>query len=229
MTFTELAERVRALFLENASLKAISLGFALVLYSLVHDAQDAQRVVEAGVVVRVPPDGANRLLTSQSATKVRVTLRGSRAALDDIHADDVGAVQVDAHAGTELHVTLTPEMVHVPPGVRVEDIDPPMIDLSWEDEVVRDLAVEASVVGSPANGYVVKGAPVADPATVRVHGPKSEVLTLQHVRADAFDVSGLTEGTYTRALSIDRHANIRYDGTEVKVTAVIARELVERP
>ena len=226
----EIAERAKLLLTENLNLKLLSFAFALVLYSLVHDAQDAQRVVDVGVTVRVPPDSANRLLVSQSATKVRLTLRGSRAALDDIHTDDLGTLQVDAHAGTEKELNLNAEMVHtLPPGVRVEEIDPPTIDLQWEDEIVRDVKVEVSVVGSPANGYVVKGVPTADPTTVRVNGPKSEVLSLQHARADAFDVTGLSEGTYTRELAIDKRGGLGYGVSNVKASIEIARELVERP
>ena len=80
----EIAERARSLFTENLNLKLLSFAFALVLYSLVHDAQDAQRVVDVGVTMRVPPESANRILVSQSATRGRVTLRRSRAVLDDI-------------------------------------------------------------------------------------------------------------------------------------------------
>src|SRR5580704_741340 len=130
----EAAERVRSAFTENLNLKLLSFGFALVLYSLVHDAQDAQRVIDLGVIVQVPPDSANRTLVAQSATKVRLTLRGSRTALDDLHVDDLGTLQIDAHAGTEKQVTLEPQMVHVPPGVRVDQIEPPTIELQWEDE-----------------------------------------------------------------------------------------------
>jgi hypothetical protein len=226
----EIAERARALFTENLNLKLLSFAFALVLYSLVHDAQDAQRVIDVGVTVRVPPDAANRILVSQSATKVRLTLRGSRAALDDIHTDDLGTLQVDAHGGVEKQVALDAEMVHaLPPGVRVEEIDPSVIDLAWEDEIVRDVPVEVSVVGSPANGYVVKGVPTADPKAVRVRGPKSEVVTLQHARAEAFDVTGLSEGSYTRELAIDKRGGLGYGASDVKATIDIGRELVERP
>jgi hypothetical protein len=225
----ELAERVRSAFTENLNLKVLSFAFALVLYSLVHDAQDAQRVIDLGVIVQVPPDSANRTLVAQSATKVRLTLRGSRAALDDLHVDDLGTLQIDAHAGTEKVVSLEPAMVHVPPGVRVEQIDPPTIDLQWEDEIVRDVPVEVSVVGTPASGYVVKGVPVAEPPAVRVRGPKSETLTLQHVRAEAFDVTGLVEGKYSRELALDKRVSMKYDDSTVKVSAEIARELVERP
>jgi hypothetical protein len=225
----DLGERIRALFTENLNLKILSFAFALVLYSLVHDAQDAQRPIDVGVVVRLPQDTSNRLLVAQSASRVRLTLRGSRAALDDLHVDDIGTLQVDARDGREKRITLDPAMVHLPPGVRVEQFDPPTIDLQWEDQITRDVPVEVSLVGSPASGYVVKGAPVSDPATVRVRGAKSEVMTLQHARADAFDVRGLTEGVYTRELAIDKHVGLKYDQGDVKVTTEIMRELVERP
>jgi YbbR domain-containing protein len=225
----DLAGRVRHVFTENLNLKLLSFAFALVLYSLVHDSQDAQRLVEVGVVVRLPPDAANRLLVSQSASKVRLTMRGSRASLEELHVDDIGNLQVDARNGSEKRVGLDPQMVHVPPGVRVEQIDPPSIDLVWEDQVVRDVPIEVSVVGSPAAGYVVKNVPVADPPTVRVRGPKTEVSVLQHARAEAFDVRGLTEGNYTRDLAIDRRVGLKYDMAGVKVTTEIMREIVERP
>jgi YbbR domain-containing protein len=229
MAAFDAVDRVRSLFTENLNLKILSFAFALVLYSLVHDAQDAQRVIDVGVIVRVPPDSANRTLVSQSATKVRLTLRGSRAALDDLHVDDLGTVQVDAHEGTEKEIALEPQMVHTPPGVRVEQIEPPMLDLQWEDEIVRDVPIEVSVVGSPASGYVVKGVPVSDPTVVRIRGPKTEVLRLQHARAEAFDVTGLVEGAYVRELAIDKRVGLKYDEAAVKVSAEIARELVERP
>ena len=225
----DLGERIRSLFTENLNLKLLSFAFALVLYSLVHDAQDAQRPVEVGVVVRVPPDASNRLLVGQSASKVRLTLRGSRAALDDLHVDDIGTLQVDARNGSEKRLTLDKDMVHLPPGVRVEQFDPPSIDLQWEDQIVRDLPIEVSVVDMPAAGYVVKGAPVADPPTVRVRGAKTEVMVLQHARAEAFDVHGLTDGVYRRELAIDKHVGLKYDVSEIKVTAEITREIVERP
>src|SRR4051812_46223098 len=225
----DLGERIRGFFTENLNLKLLSLAFALVLYSLVHDAQDAQRPIEVGVVVRLPPDTSNRLLVSQSASKVRLTLRASRAALDDLHVDDIGTLQVDARNGTEKRITLDPKMVHLPPAVRVEQFDPPTIDLQWEDQIVRDVPIEVSVIGSPANGYVVKGVPVADPQAVRVRGAKTEVMTLQHARAEAFDVRGLTEGVYTRELAIDKRVGLKYDQSDVKVTAEVTREIVERP
>ena len=226
----EIGNRVRAAFTENFSLKALSFAFALVLYSLVHGAQDAQRSILVNVLALAPPEGGDRVLVTPVPPNVRVTLRGPKSALDDLHADDIGNIQVDLHNGTETRVTFESQMVHVPPGVKVEQIDPPEILLTWEDRVVRDLPVQVSVVGTPAPGFVVKGAPIAEPAQVRARGPKSEVMVLQHARADAFDVSGLTDGKHTAQLAIDRPpGRVTYEVARVAVTIEVAREVSERP
>jgi YbbR domain-containing protein len=226
---SDMADRLRGFFTENLNLKLLALGFALVLYSLVHGSQDAQRSMSVNLVMLLPPASANRVLVNQLPPQVRVTLRGPRAVLDDLRAEDIGNIQVDVHTGQAKRITLEPTMVHVPPGVRVEQIDPPALDLEWEEQVVRDVPVQVSVVGTPAPGFVVKGVPVAEPDTVRVHGPKSEVQVLQHVRADAFDVTGLTEGRYQRHLAVDRpRGRMSLDTSSVLVTAEVTREVVER-
>ncbi len=127
-------------------------------------------------------------------------------------------------------MTFDPAVIAVPPGLKVEQIDPPSIELLWEEVIVRDIPVEIGVVGTPAAGYVVKGAPAADPRTVRARGPKSEVLVIQRVRAEAFDVTGLTEGKYPRQLAVDRpRGRVTYDAQSVSATVDVGREVVERP
>lgn len=226
----EVLGRLRVSLMENLNLKLFSLGIALVLYSLVHGSQDAQRSMLVDLVVLLPSETGNRILANQLPPQVRLTLRGPRAQLDELHSDDIGTLQVDVHSDTERRITLDPATVHVPPGVRVEQIDPPALSLVWEEQIVRDVPIQVSVVGTPAPGFVVKGAPLAEPTTVRVQGPKSDVLTLQHARADAFDVNGLTEGVYPRHLALDKPpGRVTFDTGNVLVTTEITREEVERP
>lgn len=227
---SELGEKLRAAFTENLNLKLLSLGFALVLYALVHGAQDAQRSMSVSLVVLLPPDAEAKVLVSQLPSHARLTLRGPRSVLDDLRAEDLGNLQVDLRTGTDRRVFLDPGTVPVPAGVRVEQIDPPFMDLTWEEQVLRDLPVQVSVVGTPAPGFIVKGQVTAEPNNVRVRGPRSEVQVLQHVRADAFDVSGLTEGKYPRQLALDRFTGgrVNVDVASVQVTATIRREVTER-
>ncbi len=76
----------------------------------------------------------------------------------------------------------------------------------------------------------MKGQLIAEPKTVKVRGPQSDVMVLQHVRAEAFDVRTITaEGLYPRPLAIEKPSpRLRIDPTSVIVTADIAREVAER-
>jgi hypothetical protein len=225
----DLSYRARGIVTENFNLKVLSLVFALLVYASVHASQDAQRSLLVGVVALTPPEAANRELVTPIPAEIRVTVRGPRSVLEDLHADDMQSLRIDLSRGNETRVTFQPEMIHLPPGLNVDQIDPPAIDLTWEDRVVRDVAVEVGIVGAPAAGFVVKGAPAADPGTVRATGPKSEVMVLQHARSDAFDVTGLTSGTYTRQLAIDRPpGRVAFDVPSVSAHVEIARELAER-
>lgn len=224
-----LAKGLREAFTQNVGLKLVSFGAALLVYSTVHGAQDAQRTVVVDIVGLPPPSTANRVLTSPLPPRARVTIRGPKNLINDLHSDDLGTLQVDMRDANDTRVELTSQLVHVPTGVTVEQIDPPWIDLAWEERITRDVPVQVSVVGTPAAGYVVKGAPFADPSMVRVSGPKSEVLVLQHLRAESFDVSGLTEGHHVRPLAIDRTARIELEQRSVQVVADVTREIAERP
>ena len=220
--------RLRALVTENLNLKLLSLAFALVLYSVVHASQDAQRSMLVSVVALTPPQTSNRVLMTVIPAQIRVTVRGPRSTIDELHVDDIANVQLDLRGGNEPRVVLDPSMIPVPPGVKVEQIDPPEIPLVWEDLIERDVPVEVGVVGTPAAGFVVKGAPVSDPPVVRAHGPKSEVMVIQRARADAFDVAGLTEGK-TLQLAIERPGGrVTFDLPSVKASVEIGREVVER-
>jgi len=222
--------RLRSLLTDNLNLKLVSLAFALVLYSVVHTSEEAEKTLLLSVVALTPPESANRVLVTQIPAQIRVSVLGPKYTLGDLHADDMGSVQLDLRGGKETRVTFEASMIPVPPGLKVKQIDPPAIDLVWEDRIVRDVPIEVGVVGTPAAGFMVKGAPAADPAAVRARGPKSEVMVLQHARSDAFDVTGLTEGKYARLLAIDRPpGRVTYDASSVSAAVEIGREVVERP
>jgi hypothetical protein len=130
------------------------------------------------------------------------------------------------------HVVFNQKMVHLPEGLRVEveQFEPPSIDLKWEQRVTRDVPVQVSVVGAPADGFVVKGPLIPEPRTVKVRGPQSDVMVLQHVVADAFDVRTITsEGHYPRQLAIEKpNPRLKIDPQSVIVTVEVAREVAER-
>jgi hypothetical protein len=224
-------ERIKNALTENLNLKLLSFAFALVIYSLVHGGQDARRSVVVDLEVQLPPENSDRVLVGSLPQSVRIFVRGSNQTIDNLRASSV-SVQLDLSARQPTHVIFEPKMVRMPDGVNaeIEQFDPPGIDLRWEQRIVRDVPIQVSVVGSPADGYTVHGALVAEPKMAKARGPQSEVLVLQHVRADAFDVRGLTEGIYPRRLALEKPPSPRVtiEPASVIVTAEVTREVAER-
>jgi len=223
-------ERLRTTLTENMNLKLLSFAFALVLYSLVHGGQDARRSVVVDLEVSLPPESSDRVLVGSIPQSIRIFVRGSNQTIDNLRAASV-SVQIDLTTKQPSHVAFEPKMVRLPDGVNVEveQFDPPSIDLRWEQRVVRDVPIQVSVVGTPADGFVVKGPLVAEPKSAKVRGPQSDVMVLQHVRADAFDVRGLTEGSYPRQLAVERlNPRLKIEPMSAIVTAEITREVAER-
>lgn len=223
-------ERIKQLVTENLNLKLLSFAFALVLYSLVHGGQDARGSISVDLEVNLPPESGDKVFVGTIPRDVRIFVRGSTQTIDNLRGGAVHMI-LDLTESPE-HVIFNPKMVRLPDGVRVEveQFEPPSIDLKWEPRITRDVPVQVSVVGSPADGYIVKGPLVAEPKTVHVRGPQSDVVVLQYVRAEAFDVRTITaEGLYPRPLAIERPSpRLKIDPTSIIVTAEIAREVAER-
>jgi YbbR domain-containing protein len=222
-------ERIKAVLTENLNLKLLSFAFALILYSLVHGGQDARGSISVDLEVNLPPESGDKVFVGSIPRDVRIFVRGSTQTIDNLRGGAVHMI-VDLQESPE-HVIFTPKMVRLPDGVRVEveQFEPPSIELRWEQRVTRDVPVQVSVVGAPAEGYVVKGALQTEPKTVKVRGPSSEVMVLQHVRTEAFDVRTITaEGQYPRPLAIERpSARLKIEPMSIIVTAEITREVTE--
>jgi YbbR domain-containing protein len=228
--FRSVFSRAWEALVENIGLKVLSLAFALGLYAFVHSAQDAQRTLNVDIVATTPPEAAHRVLLTPLPPFARVTVRGPRTILDEMKADDLGTFQLDLRAGKVDRVDFDPSTIHLPPGVRAEQIDPPSLTLRWEDKVIREVPVQASITGQPAPGFVVRGAPHVEPATVRTMGPKSVVDVVQFARVEAIDVTGLTkEGTYERVLPLERPpGRVEFETQTVTVKVDVAREELQR-
>ena len=221
---------LRAALTENLGLKTLSLAFALGLFFYQKGQQDQQqRTVPVGVVMRLPPESAKRELMTPIPAAIHVTLRGSTRAIDQLIQAGVAPVEIDLRDGLRDSVTFENGMFSLPPEVEITIIDPPSIDLEWQDVVTRQIPLQAAITGKPAEGFVVKGEPEVDPREMTARGPVGLVEVMQYVRLAPFDVSGLTEGTFRRPIAIDAPPNrVSYIGPRsATVTVTIARRLAE--
>lgn len=221
---------LRESFTENVGLKALSLSFAIGLFAFLYGQQDEQlRTVPVSVVMRPPPEDSYRELMTQIPASIHVTLRGPGRALDRLIQSGMPPVELDLRSGQKQQIVFEQSMFQVPPETSITIIDPPSIELDWEDIVSRPIPVQASIAGQPAAGYVVKGEPEVDPPQVTTRGPRSVIEVLQFARLAPFDVSGLSEGVHRRRIAIDTPpARVKFLGpASASVAVTIARRLSE--
>ncbi|HET9933930.1 MAG TPA: CdaR family protein [Polyangiaceae bacterium] len=217
-------------FTENIGLKALSLSIAVGLFAILYGKQDEQlRTLPVTVVLRPPAEGSDRELMTAIPPNIHLTLRGPARALDRAAQEGLLPIEIDLRQGNKEQIVFDPREFKLPPDLKVSIIDPPSIDLDWEDVVVREIPVQASISGQPASGYVVKGEPEPDPATLAARGPRSLVEVVQSARLAPFDVSGLSEGVHRRRIALDGPPpRVKFIGpTSVNVTVTIARRLAE--
>ncbi len=228
MKAASLLRRARETFTEHLALKALSVVLALGLYAYHHGATNAERSFSVGVVALTPPEEKGRALVTQIPSTVRVTFRGTRSALDDLRADDLGSVELKLRRGTESFAAYDAAPLRVPSGVEAR-VDPPGIDVAWDDVIAREVPVLVPLEGKPVAGFAVQGAPSPEPRFVSARGPRSQVETLQMVRTEPFELFGLEEGAVTRKLALDLPpSRITLDHRTVEVVVQVDRERDER-
>jgi YbbR domain-containing protein len=219
----------KPLFTENIGLKIFSFACAFVIYAFVHSTQEAQRNMAVDLVALLPPEGAHRILVTPLPPTVRVTLHGPRTLLDGLHPEDLGTFQVDLRSGRSGRIPLEASMLGVPAGTTVTLIDPAALDIVWDDLIEREIPLQVSLTGEPADGYLVKGAAEINPRTVHARGARQVLEAMQSVRGEPYDVSGLADGTHQRVLAIDHPPpRVAYDVATTTVTVEVARKLTER-
>ena len=221
---------LRGAMSENLGLKAFSLVVALSLFAYQRGSEDEQqRTVPVDVIVRLPPAEAHRELMTLVPPSIHVTVRGSTRALDQLIQSGVPPVEVDLRHGDAPAIVFEGPMFSVPPGVKVNIVDPASIPLEWQNVVERSVPIQASVTGPVAPGYIVQSVK-AEPKNILVQGPDSLVQVMQFVRMAAFDVSGKTDGVYRHRLKLDPPGQrLQYLGPDTAtVEVVIARRLVQR-
>jgi hypothetical protein len=228
--FVAVSRWVREALTQNIGLKAIALVAALSLAAYTRGQLDrTQRTIPVGLVLRLPPDRKHRELMTPMPANIDVTVVGTTSAIDRLIQTGISPAELDLRDGTQESVTFDKSMLSLPPDVELRFVDPPSINLEWQDVVTRTVPIQASRAGQPAKGYEVKGTLEVEPKEVDMKGPASLVEVLQFARLAPFDVTGLTEGVYRRRLAIDDPPpRVRILGSKsATVTVVIARRQTE--
>lgn len=217
-----------------------SIIISLILGTILWFGIDTKRMQEASLEVdlaveQVIPAGWR--ITTLSANKINVTIRGARQANAAILQDAImvqPTIPREAFDGDVFEGTLglTPSQVRgLPPGIQVLDVNPSTITVRFDKVVTRYLPVEpGEITGQPAAGFVVGRVGKPEPQDMPITGPKTLLDNISHgdvIKTTNINVEGL-KGPVTdwvKPLPFEKNGvTIPLDGT-ISVTV----DLVEAP
>jgi YbbR domain-containing protein len=175
--------------LHNLGLKILSLLLATGLWFLISpDEQPAEVNVHAPIVFQHVPSHLE--ISSESIPEAQIRVRGPERIVREIQAREVHAEieLADAKAGERTY-DLTSQQVRHPSDVTVVQVVPSQLHLAFDTRLSREVEVHPRVTGNFADGeQIVKVE--ADPARIRITGPRHHVETVDSATTDPVDATG---------------------------------------
>src|SRR6185295_15529759 len=146
---------LRRIFVEDWSLKLLSLAIAIALWLLV-TGQNQPVTAHVNVQLNFIRPPALEISNDPPRT-VDVMLTGSRSKLDDLTSLDlVATVDIsDQRAGERVLRLADKAQLTLPQGIKVDAFQPSAIPIRLEEIVDRQVPVEAKLEGKPADGFEV--------------------------------------------------------------------------
>jgi len=228
-TIVDALGAIRIVLTENLGLKASAIGIAILMFSLVHGAEDVERNVYVAVVVQPPPDSEEMILVTDIPDRVRVRLTGSRARLNAIRQENLPPVDVKLKSREETQYYFEKEMFDLPTGVSVTQVVPPSLVFKWVARGTRELPVEVLLEGKLPDALEWAGEAEVFPNTIKVEGPRDVVNSMRSVRSMGIDVSDLQEGVVRREIPlVGPPANTSFETQMVLVTLRVQPKMSER-
>lgn len=219
---------LRKVFLEDWSLKLLSLAIAVVLWLVVTGQNEP---VTAHVNVQLNFIRPQMLEISNDPPRtVDVMLTGSRNKLDDLTALDlVATVDLsDQRSGERVLRLADKAQISLPQGVKVDGFQPSAIPIHLEQIIERQVTIEPKLEGKPDEGYEVYAVRPSK-GSVTVRGPESRVNAIQKVFTESISLSGRKQTFTAPTLGIDvPDTKVDLMDPIVSVEIVIAERPVEK-
>jgi len=213
---------LRGALFDNLALKFLSMVLAVTVFLLVNTDKDREMVARVGVSYTLPDD---KVLISERIEDVRVTVRGSWQRLRRFDQKAADRINIDLRHVANGDVAITPEMVHLPAGLKISQIEPRTIRVAFDRRVDKVVEVSAAVSGRPQHGYVVSDVKPT-PATIRVRGAQTILATLPAIYTREVSVVGRHE-SFVAETEIVLPSGVETEaGSSVAVRITVDEQLV---
>ena len=181
-------------------LRILALAIAVALWfflSWEKRENQSERVIPASVTYNT----ADQMTVLDPVQQVDVRVRGDARRVRTLNPLLVNVlVEIKQADPGSVEVTLSPDQVFVPEGVRVVSVNPNTIQVSLDQVVTKRLPVEVDLVGEPAAGASV-GSPASIPPAIELQGPKSRIEAVDLIKTRPVSLNGHAQ-TFEESVSV---------------------------
>ncbi len=222
---------VRALlapFRRNLVAKAFAGLFAFMLWFFVNAGKRETQVFQFPIELQNVPE-RSVLMNPQGVDSVAVRLNGPAPLLASLDTRRVPIV-LDLSGlapGADARLKVREEMIRVPRGVRILDIEPSRVPIRLEPVKRATVPVHLAQIGVPAPGYRIESATIS-PATVTISGPANVVEGVHEIDTEPFDVSDLKASEQRQIALVPREDSIALKPERVAVQLMVAPVIAQR-
>jgi YbbR domain-containing protein len=178
-------------FFENLGLKFVSLVLALTVFILVNTGQDREIRARVGISYMLPED---RVLVGDRIDEVTISVRGTWNRIRHFDERELDRINLDLRNTQAGEITLTPDMIKLPPGLTVTSIQPKVVRLAFERVKTKGVTIEPMFAGRPMHGYKVdetESKKSLPPVTAR--GPEGVISALSSIRTEEIRLDGRSD------------------------------------
>lgn len=193
---------LRKLFIDDWSLKLLSLGITLALWFVV-TGQNTPVNTHAQVQLKfIRPNGLE--ISNDPPKSVEVLLNGSKHKLESLDPRSlVATVDIsDERPGERVLRLAGRAQLDLPEGVKIEAYQPSTILVHLEPVIDRQLSIEAKTEGKPADGFELYGVRPSK-NVVNIHGPASLVNAVQNATTESISLAGRKESFTAANVAVD--------------------------
>ncbi len=205
----------------------LELGLAAVLsvFLIIAVWSTFTRGVDTLVSMDIPVEYMNRPpemeILDTSVNAVRLEISGSGALLRRIQPEQV-SVKLDLSKGVpgSNQFTMTPESVSLPPGVLLKDVKPPVVEVTLDMTVKKDLPVQVDWVGKLQEPYVIAQVKI-DPPRVQVSGSARVLSSISAIYTEKVSVDHINRSGTLSAKLVPNPASLKLAQDKVNIGYIV--------
>jgi hypothetical protein len=180
---------------------------------------------DAMISMDIPVEYMNRPpemeILHTSVNVVRLEISGSGALLRRIQPEQV-SVKLDLSKGIlgSNPFSITPENISLPPGVLLRDVKPPVVDVTLDMTMKKDLPVQVDWIGKLQDPYVIAQVTI-DPPRVQVSGSARILSAISVIYTEKISVDSINRSGTLNAKLVPSPPSLKLGQDKVTIEYVV--------